>query len=314
MCHKVKIEPATENTWDKLLKKSIYATPFHDYQWGVLTTELLGGEYVPLVATKDDYQWLIPGYRLKPWAKSQGHFRIGSIGYGGPLPVHKMISSDSEIRNVNGILNQIASQLKLSKINALLYPAHEWSALTNTNLQFGSTCKVALSSNSKELFDDTLSGNVRTAIRKSVKEGVVVRSVNVNNDSEMTQAHDLLCSTQNRVAASYTTSYKIFEALASKKMTNTSSQTFIAVHNGVLVGTSTLLYDDAQAFHLFHGWDRSFTKLCANQALIWHMMCFAIELGIKTFNMGESHTDALLEAKMRWGGHIELIPKFELLN
>ena len=310
--HGMHIEPISEGNWNDLLKMSHYASPFHDFKWGQLVTSILGGTYRPLVAMQEDCQWLIPGYTSTPWGSSKGSFRIGSIGYGGPLPIHTIKNALDEIQHVHELFHDLHLHFDASQIRATLYPDPIWNGLSHVGLQMSNTYKIALTSNRDMLFHETLSGNVRTAIRKSEKEGVTVHMIDTSNQREMQQAYHLLCQTQKSVGSNYTTPYELFTALATNQLTSTRTQTFVAFYKDSIVGTTTLVYGGSEAFHLFHGWDRTATASCSNQALIWSMICFALENSLSVFNMGASHSDALLKAKMQWGGHLEYVPTIHL--
>ncbi len=305
----VKFSIISENQWTTLKKSSPYASPFQDYGWGMLTTKILGGSFSPVLAQIEGLKWLVPLYKNNPWASKPNEYSIGGIGYGGPLPTHRLVDVGKELEYVIKIIAQLRLFINSDHIKAILYPSSVWENSESSKINLSKTCRIELANNTDTVFNKTLSGNARTAIRKSNKSAVIIREINILTLDEVKEAHLLLTKTQKKVHAQYLTDYDLFLSLSTTKLQTAVSKTFVAIYKGRIIGVASLIYDGNEAFHLFHGWDEEYKQLCSNQALIWHMLCFSVDRGIRLFNMGESHTDSLLKAKLRWGAKIEYVPK-----
>jgi hypothetical protein len=294
------IEVIDNTSWDKYLSKANQSSPFQTYAWSKGIERILGGKFMPVYAVIGQRSWLIPCYLGSPWATND-ELRIGSIGYGGPLPIHEIEDISGEYIAIQDVLNGLSLKFNCSQVMATLYPRPGWGELNDRGLSLSETVIVPLSSTIETIFTLTLTGNTRTAIRKATKEGVVIREVNTENIEECERAYKILRDTQVSVGSNYTTNRDLFFALA-RGETLGLTKVFISVVHDTITGVAVLVWNEHEAFHLFHGWDKAFAYSCANQALIWHMMKYAHELNVPVFNMGESHSDSLLAAKLRWGG------------
>lgn len=303
---KILFKIISKKQWNILKNASPYASPFQDYEWGSLTTKILGGNFYAVMARSNGLKWIIPLYEGKPWVRKKGCYRIGGVGYGGPLPTHVVTDVNQELEYLYKIIDQLRVFVNADGIEWTLYPSKFWD---DTNISKTKTCRIQLGRGKDYIFNKVLSGNVRTAIRKSDKSGIIIREINVLNHDELKAAHYLLTKTQERVGSEYLTDYDLFLALSSLRSDLLQAKTFVAVFDKQIIGVATLIFDNNEAFHLFHGWDYNFKKVCSNQALIWGLICYSVDLNIQIFNMGESHTESLLKAKLRWGAKIESVPK-----
>lgn len=300
------VERLSRAAWNDLLSTSPYRTVFHDYDWGEVITTHLGGLYRPVIIKNEGKSWLVPFYVGKPWSK-EGEQRIGSIGYGGPLPLHAIQNPRTELESVTRLFNKISTDCNVQKIDATFYPARCWEGVHSKGMHLKSTVIIDLKGTPEEIYANVLSGSIRRSLRKSIKANVLITELG-NNESAILQAHRLLVQTQQRIGSSYSTPESLFRALCQLKLATTQSQTFLARIEGEIVSVMVMLYNQDEAFYLLHGWDLEYRDCFANQALIWHMIKHASSLGCRRFNMGFSHTDALLQTKLSWGGHIEYLP------
>ena len=305
----MKINLLNKTEWSMKLKLSPYRTVFHEYWWGKFTTEYLGGEFFPILVEDENRQWLLPCYIGKPWSEND-QVSIGGIGYGGPLPLYEINSPAIEGNRVSEILPEIAQYFKKNSIKATLYSDKSWSLIEDNRFQMSSTVKIPLIRSKDYMFENILTGNVRTAIRKAHKSDVVVRGINSSED-ELAQSYNLLIDTQKRVNSKYVTDRKLFMSLAQNNNYQ-KSKCFVAIKDSRILATTILVWNDLEAFHLFHGWDKNYDSLCANQSILWEMINFAKVEKLESFNMGESHSENLLRAKLRWGGRVELVPRISL--
>ncbi|MFI5270969.1 MAG: GNAT family N-acetyltransferase [Candidatus Saccharimonadales bacterium] len=307
----VNFEIADSKDWDALVSESPHSTPFHEFTWGETIAEQFQAVFKPFIAIEADRQWLVPAYQNLP-GQSVG-IKVGSIGYGGPLPDRQVIDGEDELKKSILILEALAKTVGASSLQATLYPAEFWSEHSAPDeVSFGSTCKVALAGDEQSVFDGTLTSTVRRAIRKSEKSDVVVRELRVGDEEDEETSLALLHKTQEEVGSDYLTQGTLLDAINKLDQLNLTGKTFVAEVDAETAGMVTCVYDKNELFHLFHGWDRSYADSRVNQALIWTMIRHAIDRSIPSFNMGESHTSGIREAKLRWGGHMESVPRIRL--
>lgn len=301
-----------EAQWSSLTAETPYASPFHEYEWGAMMADQLGADFLPLLASEGDRQWLLPVYRDLPWL-ADDEVRLSSVGYGGPLPTAEVIDGDVELAKDKLLLSALRPVVGSSALRTTLYPATFWpEEPIDSSVAYGSTCKVTVEGDADLVFENTISGNARTAVRKSIKSGVTVRELRSDDEDDVSEALDLLRTTQRDVGSSYETNPSLFRAISSLQGPELNSKTFVAEVDTAMVGMALCVYNRRELFHLFHGWDRAYAKTSANQALLWRMLSLAADLQIPSFNMGESHTPGLKQAKLRWGGHIESVPNISL--
>lgn len=310
----IEFEIIDKKDWESLSADSPYSTPLHEFEWNNVTADCLGGEFYPYVVRKDNRKWLVPIFKGLNGMRDDEALASG-IGYGGPLPTeHIELDGTSELESSVIILNEMRSALGLSALRASLYPAEFWPLNdTNAAVEFGSTCKVRVSHDLDDMFNNTLTGNARTAVRKSEKAGVKVRELGPEEIEDSEEALRLLNDTQLRVGSNYQTDNALFKAINEFNGLQLEAKTFVAEIDTLMVAMAYCIYNRKELFHMFNGWNRSFAKSCANQALQWHMLNHAAELQIPSYNMGESHTDDIRKAKLQWGGHIVRVPKISVV-
>jgi hypothetical protein len=309
---KAVIDSIESNEWGGLVGQSDCATAFHEYEWGQMTADQFNGRLETYTAVEGNRQWLIPVFTDLPWQKA-GEAQTSIIGYGGPLPVGAEHVGEDELAASEALLEKVGTDLGLTSLKATLYPANFWPAESDDpRISFGHTCKVGLVADTEKMFDEVISGNSRTAIRKSEKSGVIVDELAGANDERSEAALALLQSTQRAVGSSYQTELKLFDAINALDVPNLGSATYIAEVDTAAASMAVCVFNRREMFHLFLGWDRQYASTSANQALHWQMIKKAVSLKLSTYNMGESHTPEIAKAKLRWGGQIEAVPKISI--
>lgn len=287
------LEKLSDENWDTLVSVSPYASFFHNSFWINSVCRLIGGISMKILASDNQRKWVIPIYFGLPWSST---FRIGSIGYGGPLPLYNAIEPTEERAKIEKIRSHLQKEFQLECSGITTFPWHCWNAIsTKAKEELAETQIISLPTDEDYAFTKILSGNVRTAIRRA--EGYLISLLDETMGEE---AYTLLQSTQLRVGSSYLTQKSFFLHLL--KHRNEGVQVWGAFdrHNN-LVAMSLLLLGQREAFHLFHGWDLNSKLPGLNQALIWEMIKSSIQKKCTSFNMGESHSPNLKNAKKRWG-------------
>lgn len=302
------VREATAPAWHQIVADSPYASPFHAFEWGKIIAQTLGGTYRPLIIESQVNSWLAPVFCGGPWSENSHQLRLGSLGYGGPLPQHKLTDPGVGLHESEQVVAAIKNYTKAETVHAILYPDPLWSAIQTK----GQTAKVYLKESAEQVFDTILSGNVRSTIKKSIAAQVQVRPLEIANQEELAAAYELVAQTQRQVGADYITPFTLFKELCSLHMQDAAGQAFVACYEERIIAVMVLVYNQRESFFLLHGWDRNFARLAANQALIWEMIRYSVERRITVFNMGASHSEALLQSKLRWGAVVENIPQLDL--
>lgn len=304
----MQVYPISAEQYDDLSATSPYTTPFHEREYCEVMAEQFNRQCQLVGVRSGDHQWIANVF-TDPVDSSRNSLSMNIVGYGGPLPVSSVKDGGAaEMLRTTAAARAIGVSLRGKQISSQLYPAPHWESLPLENM----TCKVALQQDAESNFANVITGNARTAVRKAEKSGITVRQLDTDNEEDAKAALHLLHMTQAQVGSSYLTSPSLFNALNRMQGQKVVGRTLVAEKDTAIVGMATYISNSKELFHLFHGWDRDFASSCPNQALIWRMIQIAAEDGIPTFNMGHSHTDALLQAKLRWGGKLENSPKIVL--
>lgn len=284
-----------EPAWNQVLAKASCSTVFHSWSWSQLVCTVLGGEFHPMaIVSGEQHLHLAPVFSGKPWA-DKGAFRLGAIGYGGPLPTSTPGRSDppsySEIAN---LIKLIEAERGESCSGATLFPHRNWKP--DDDIALGCAHLLDIKSNTEHMFNEILTGNVRTAIRKALHSSVTVRGISID---ELATAHTMLNQTQLLVGAAYQTPLSLLEALIT--MESPKGLVLGAFIGNRMISMGVFLISNRDAFHLFNGWDRTAAAYCPNQLLLWSAVLESQARGASVLNLGESHYPSLAQAKERWG-------------
>lgn len=295
-------EKVDDIAWSSELQTAPYASPFHEYAWNDMVAEHFDYEFQGYAASYGDQTWLIPAYHHDQLIRSS------FMGYGGPLALHQVTDGAAEIRTSVDMLMELKAKLGATSVQGTLYPADFWPVKSPEQaIEMTQTTILDITFTSEDIFNTILSGNCRTAIRKAAKSGVRIRSLTETDAYE--QAKALLNETQRQVGSSYITDISLLCSIGSLNDSTIMADTYTAEINGQPIAMSTVVMNQHEAFHLFSGWDRKNANVCANQALHWNNILQAQKYGSAQYNMGESHTQQLLAAKLRWGGRVVAVPK-----
>lgn len=284
----MRISLISDQEWDQALQSSAYAEFFQTSFWKNQVASCIGGQGHLYLCEDDDHKWLVPCYTGAPWSKG---FRIGSVGYGGPIPLQRRQDPLVENQKIHEMIAGLESVFKSRCTGVTTYPCKEWGGLDGLSI----TQVIPLKDSQELVFTGVVTGNVRTTIRRAEQTELTVAKI--VDAEELKVAHRLLCETQIRVNALYTTPWAFFSGLtASNHVTVWGIR-----HEGEMIAMSLMLSYAKKAFHLFHGWKRDQIPPGTNQLLMWEMVKHAIAEECHSFNMGESHADSLRIAKQRWG-------------
>lgn len=299
----MKISNIDKLEWKDNLKNSPYRTAFHDPDIIDLFTRSIGGSCVYLHVDYNNKQWLVPMFSGLPWTSCSDYFSTSAVGYGGPLPLHNLISEE-DFKDIILIIRELEKWSEKKFEKGTLYPCKLLEHLSIDKLNSIDTSIVELSGTIDNIFDNTITGNSRTAIRKALNSDVIIKEV--NSEIELQCAYNLIKDTQLNVGSNYTTSYKLLYDIYSSK--NLPIKIIAAISACQIIGCVVFLENDSQSFHWLHGWNRDFAKLCANQLMIWNMIERSHKMGNKLINLGSSHKIEHRIAKERWGSKLYSVP------
>lgn len=286
----------TPEQWRCELGEHPFATPFHNIDWLTMVQKFIGGD-LTLYSYRDELGvWMVPCFSGTPWATSG--FRVGAIGYGGPLPPMTLLSPVDLCCRFETLLDALGRFREQTCDGAVTFPNTSWDRLKGN----GQTRRSVYDTQVLPLFASPLmlaamKKPIRNAISKAERLGVVVRLI---RESEIEEAQTILAETQRRVGASYVTSARFLCALTAH---GPMTKVFVAKVGESIAGVAAVLFGKSSAFHLLHGWDRGFASTCSNQALLWQIIQDCYSSGATTFDMGRSHYSSLALAKSQWGAY-----------
>lgn len=299
----MKISKISIEEWDNLLDRERFTSPFYTSEWLRIISDYYNIKLQLIYIEQGPEGWIAPVFEHLPWSH-QDTLLLHSIGYGSPLPTHNAKYSISH--NITKVMAEVGKNYKYNKISAVLFPRDNWDIGAGND----STVCVGLTGDKDKTFSEVLTGNARTAIRKSKKYGVNIYELPINGRKDaLRSVINLLHSTQKYVGSNYLTDLKFIENISKLDSNNFSSRLFIGEVNSTQVAMAVTIASNKEVFHLFHGWDRTYADYAVNQSLIWSMIEYAEDRKSKIFNMGSSHTKSLLEAKLRYGGKVLYTPK-----
>jgi len=290
------IQYLDSETWNNYLEGSIYQTAFHNAFLIEAFVQELGGKATLCLVTEGSKAWLTPVFQGCPWNQGEEYFSTSSVGYGGPLALHRIVDTYRERLEIQKCLQALEIHLKRNFYRGTLYPFPGWVGQINDHIS-ETLVIVQMNLNAAFTFGQIITGNARTAIRRAKKSGVTTKLV--ETEKELDSAFQLILNTQRSVSANYATPYSLIQRLHVDKTLNAELR--IAVVENDIVGAVMLLKHKIHSFHWLHGWDKSYGKFCGNQLLIWSMMQTCMNQGCPTLNLGASHTPEQKRAKERWG-------------
>lgn len=229
-----------------------------------------------------------------------GSFSFSSVGYGGVTELSCARHLQQEATATKRLAQQLQGNGKGRFTRSAGMPLPANSANSRTTFPTGTTSVIPLAVSAEKTFTDVLTGNVRTAVRKAKANGVKCRELTRNDIKEL---HQLIVETQINVGSSYLTRIEFIEALFG--LDQPTIKCFGAFVDDELASGVVIASWGEHAFHYLHGWDREKSKLCVNQAVLWSAVEHEVHAGRRWFNMGASHSQPLLEAKLRWGAQPE---------
>ena len=264
--------------------------------WFELILSSLGGELDQYLCEFDGQRWLVPCFSNGPWGEKS--FRIGSIGYGGPVPLFDCPTPEAMVAGSLRAIRAVAQKRNQVCLAASVFPLSTWGGLEESALCGGhcvSTSIIYADQSPEETFGRA-HGAKRTGVRKAVKLGL---KANRLNGCDARPAQELIAQTQMNVGAAYTTPLSLVQGMLEHKSAQIKGYGVMVEQK--LVSVVLALERKENAFLLFHGWDRAYANTNANELVYWEFIRSAIENGARQIDLGRSHSISLLKSKERWG-------------
>jgi hypothetical protein len=287
----MRVQAITMQDWVILEKDASITTPFHDPDWLNMVLNCLGGELDSYLCEGDGGCWLVPCFSKGPWGAAG--FRIGGIGYGGPVPLADWPSASALATSCRNVIEAICYSRGQRCKAATVFPLLGWTVPREGELH--PTSIIYPGQTPAEAFASA-HGTKRTAVRKAIKLGLEVSALKVQNAAA---AHALIAQTQVDVGASYTTPFSLIQAMLDHP--SQMCKGYGVFLKGALASVALVLERGHDAFLLFHGWDRACATMNANELIYWELIRAAIDRNIRRIDLGRSHSATLLKSKERWG-------------
>ena len=153
----MRVKSLTLKEWEILERAASITTPFHDVAWFELILSSLGGELDQYLCEFDGQRWLVPCFSNGPWGEKS--FRIGSIGYGGPVPLFDCPTPEAMVAGSLRAIRAVAQKRNQVCLAASVFPLSTWGGLEESALCGGhcvSTSIIYADQSPEETFDNDI--------------------------------------------------------------------------------------------------------------------------------------------------------------
>jgi serine/alanine adding enzyme len=273
--------------WDEFIRRAADSTFCHQSGWRHIVEEVLGREYLPLVAVTADGEWhgVLPLVRIR--APFLGHSLISLpfLNYGGPLgtPAAQSVLIEAAVREVlrsRARVLQIRSRQPLPAI-APAGPRKDMVVL-------------ALPDSADALWAG-FPAKLRSQIRRPQKEGMEFRS----GPGQLLPFYDIFARNM-RDLGTPVYSRRFFEAIAATFPEFVCGAVYLR-DEPVAAGAGFIWRDEFEM--TWASCIRQYNPLAPNMLLYWSFMEHMIGRGVHTFNFGRSTPGASTHRfKVQWGG------------
>lgn len=272
--------------------------------------------YLQMVSENGDgipeFAWLSCGYGnvvypflLRPITingRNTGYHDITSpYGYGGPViegtNQHYTNSLAAEfVQQFHDYCTEENVVAEFIRFHPLLCNANVFSDLVPVEY-VRNTVYVDLQGSLQSIWNDTMTGRTRTAIRKAEKSGVSVRYLHADG---VPCFANLYHETMRRLEADtyYYFSDPYFDRLG--ELVNESGILIEAVHESKVIASIVVLAGDKFSHYHLSAADTEFRKLQANSLLLWEAIKWSKEQGLSLMHLGGGYSaseDSLFKFK-----------------
>lgn len=282
-----------EARWEAFVRAAPDASFCHLAGWGRIIEDVLGREYIPLVAVTPDGEWrgVMPLVRVRSRLLSHALISMPYLNYGGPIGTpaaqHRLL--EAAVREAAA---SRAGSLQVRCRTAVVEPTD------------GATRKVMVLLDLPRDPDELWNGfpaKLRSQIRRPMKEGMVFRA-----GPDQLDAFYRIFARNMRDLGTPVYARRFFEAMAA----TFPELAFGAVyHRGEPLCAGAGFVWRGEFEMTWASCIRDYNRLAPNMLLYWSFMRAMIERGVDVFNFGRSTPGAGTHRfKQQWGGRDVPLP------
>lgn len=286
--------------WNAYVAGHPHATVFHDYAWKSVIEESTGHRGYYLAAFDgDQMKGVYPFFILKTVLFGTFGVSLPFVGYGG------IVSDAGDVEDA--LLHYAETLMRQAGCDSIQlrqrYPVR--GALPANDHKV--TSLLSLEGGVDDAFG-RLHTNVRNKIRKARKNSVRVQA----GLDQISKFYDIYA--QNlRDLGTPVISKKFF--LAVIKFFAGKVQIYCAYHDGNVIGSKMVLFDDHTCYFVWSASDRKALRYAPVHAMNWAAIEDACHRGVQSVDFGRSTAGSTHESfKKYWGGEMQTLPWCWQLN
>ncbi|MGH7447644.1 MAG: FemAB family XrtA/PEP-CTERM system-associated protein [Longimicrobiales bacterium] len=276
-----------EEQWDSFVRDAADSTFCHLSGWRHIAEDVLGREYIPLVAVTLDGEWqgVLPLVRIRAPLIRHSLISMPYVNYGGPLgtPAAQRALLDAAVVEAG---RSRVSVLQIRSRTPLAGPVAAGDSKVMVLLDLPETADTLWAGFTSKL---------RSQIRRPRKEGMTFRT----GRQEIGAFYDVF-SRNMRDLGTPVYSRRFFEAVAA----TFPEVVFGAVyHRGRPIAAAAGFVWEDEFEITWASCVRDYNRLAPNMLLYWSFMEEMIRRGVRVFNFGRSTPGASTHRfKTQWGG------------
>lgn len=272
---------------DYLIKKKRYS-PYALYEWSTIIENSYNIPCIMIAAfnSKDEICGILPLYKIKDYFNK---ITLYSFKY-------SFIYEDDSVRN--DILKFVDRYSIKNNINGLVISPNNLKNKLN-DFDYIKTKTVSMEiQDSEEKMWSVIRSKTRNMIKKARKENITVRHSKKNIKEFYEIYKNRMLDKGVRVH-----SYNFYENIKLKLKNNI--EVFIAEKDNNVIGTMFLIFFSENGAYAYGG-SKLFKGASPNQLLLWEMLKYCMENGIKNLDLGESEEGSgVFKFKIWFGGKPE---------
>lgn len=268
-------------------------TPYAQDWWGETLVRVFGGSYEVREPAS------MPGTRMPVLAGGKlapDGWLSGAVGYGG-LYQHTEPVFDLDLVDV--AITEVERARRQPCLRMVLPPnPHEDRDFTGSSRRTCDTFHTMIKTlplSAGDLYA-SYGGNIRTQLRRCAEQRHL--RVDLTSAGDTADAVELLWRTQAAVGSTYNSPETLVDTFVSNRNEHLLG---IGVWSGsALCSIGCFLVDSPEACYYLNGWDRGVTGVSVNVAMLHHAFTVLVGRGVRTVDLGYSHTAAIERSKMQW--------------
>lgn len=300
--------------WNDIVDNCSMSMYSHTWEWKELLRKELGVENLSLVAEKDNEligvypAFIVPIKNHKLLDKLIDYNKILSSpyeltwDYGGPCLLDKYANIDF----IKQLILEMENLAREKKIILIKISPFDDFFLKEILIQNGYRISPRLTSIidlklDSEVLASNLKSDTKKGIKRSEREGVVIKEVNA---SGIKDAYDCLSTLHNFLDV-YLPPFNFFSAIYDTFSSNKRVKFFVAYLGDKPIASSVCFYFNKICTERYRGTNPEYRKLYPDNALVWNSIIDAKKNGCEIFDFGGLPSDennGIYFFKVRWGG------------